>query len=64
MSKTKKNLQTAINLWLLPFLIGGSLVIGYEITQKSLLRLDQRSKQSLKFIKKEIVVTKTGEKYE
>ena len=60
MRKTKNSFQTAINLWLMPFLIGGSLAIGYEITHKTLLKLENKSKHSQKFLKKEIGLTTKG----
>jgi len=57
MSKERNNFETAINLWLLPFLIGGSLAIGYEITNKTLLRLESKNKYSHRLLEKEIVLT-------
>ena len=60
MRKTKNSFQTAINLWLMPFLIGGALAIGYEITHKTLLKLENNSKYSQKLLKKEIGLTTKG----
>ena len=57
MSKARNNFETAINLWLLPFLIGGSLAIGYEITSKALFKLESKNKLSHKLLEKEIVLT-------
>ena len=57
MSKARTTFRTAINLWLLPFLIGGSLAIGYEITHKAFVRLEKKNKHSQKFLKQESVVT-------
>jgi len=60
MNKMKVHIRTAINLWLMPFLIGGALAIGYEITHKTLLKLENKSKHSQKFLKKEIGLTTKG----
>ncbi len=52
----RAHIRTAINLWLLPFLIGGSIAIGYKITHKALFRLENKNKHSQNFLKKEIVL--------
>ena len=57
MRKVKDKFITAINLWLVPFLIGGWIAIGFKITQQTLIRIESTSKSQLRFLKKEIVPT-------
>ena len=55
MHKAKENFNKAINLWLVPFLIGGSIATGYEITHKTLTKIENKSKNGLEFHTKEII---------
>ncbi|KGG16724.1 MULTISPECIES: hypothetical protein [unclassified Prochlorococcus] len=47
MNITKSNLKKITNIWIMPFLFGGFLAIGYEGTKKALIRLQASSKESL-----------------
>ncbi len=60
MKKSKKKFQPFINYWLLPFLIGGSLAIGYKITRKALTRLPNQTMYSSQSLPKESVLTAKG----
>ncbi len=63
MDQAKDYFRTAINLWLIPFLIGGSLAIGYEMTHKILIRFENKSKVNHNLLKKEILLTRKNKKY-
>ncbi len=56
MSKAKGNFRTAINFWIVPFFIGGSLAIGYEMTHKVLISTENKSRLTQTSVKKQIIL--------
>ena len=63
MKKSKRKFQPFINYWLLPFLIGGSLAIGYKITRKALTRLPNQTMYRSQSLQEESVLTAKGKQY-